>query len=35
MKVIVFGATGGTGTQLVKQALENGDQVTAFARQIN
>jgi len=35
MKVIVFGATGGTGTQLVKQALENGDQVTAFARQTN
>ena len=33
MKVIVFGATGGTGKQLIDQALELGHEVTAFARQ--
>ncbi len=32
MKLIVFGATGGTGQQLVTQALAQGHQVTAFAR---
>jgi putative NADH-flavin reductase len=33
MKLIVFGATGGTGRQLVDQALSQGHQVTAFVRQ--
>ena len=32
MKIVVFGATGGTGKQVVRQALENGHHVTAFAR---
>ena len=32
MKVIIFGSTGGTGRQLVKQAFEQGHTVTAFAR---
>jgi putative NADH-flavin reductase len=32
MKLIVFGATGGTGKQLVEQALEQGHLVTAFVR---
>lgn len=32
MKIIVFGATGGVGQSVVKQALENGFEVTAFAR---
>ena len=32
MKLIIFGSTGGTGSQLVTQALENGHEVTAFAR---
>ena len=32
MKLIVFGATGGTGRQLVEQALAQGHQVTAFLR---
>lgn len=31
-KIIVFGATGGTGRELVKQALENDYLVTAFVR---
>jgi uncharacterized protein YbjT (DUF2867 family) len=32
VKVLVFGATGGTGRALVDQALERGHAVTAFAR---
>lgn len=32
MKLIVFGATGGTGQQVVAQALAQGHTVTAFAR---
>lgn len=32
MKIIVFGATGTVGIEIVKQALANGDQVTAFVR---
>ena len=31
-RVLVIGATGGTGRQLVQQALDQGHQVTAFAR---
>lgn len=32
MKLAVFGATGGTGYEVVKQALETGHEVTAFVR---
>ena len=32
MKLIIFGSTGGTGRQIVAQALEQGHDVTAFAR---
>jgi len=32
MKTIVFGATGGTGRELVRQALDQGHGVTAFVR---
>ncbi|MFP3356547.1 NAD(P)-binding oxidoreductase [Planococcus sp. SIMBA_143] len=32
MKIIVFGATGGVGRSVVKQALEQGFEVTAFVR---
>lgn len=32
MKIIVFGATGGVGQQVVKQALKKGIKVTAFVR---
>lgn len=32
MKLIVFGATGSVGRKLVEQALDQGHQVTAFAR---
>jgi putative NADH-flavin reductase len=32
MKVVIFGATGGTGRELVAQALAQGHVVTAFAR---
>src|ERR1700674_4463377 len=32
MRFLIFGATGGTGQQLVSQALERGDEVTAFVR---
>jgi uncharacterized protein YbjT (DUF2867 family) len=33
VKLLVFGATGPTGRHLVSQALEQGHEVTAFARQ--
>ncbi len=32
MKITIIGSTGGTGLELVKQALELGHEVTAFAR---
>lgn len=32
MKLIIFGSTGNTGRQVVTQALEQGHEVTAFAR---
>jgi putative NADH-flavin reductase len=32
MKLLIIGATGGTGRELVRQALERGHHVTAFAR---
>jgi len=32
MKLVIFGSTGGTGRELVKQALEQGHMVTAYAR---
>ncbi len=32
MKLIIFGATGGTGQQILEQALEQGHEVTAFVR---
>jgi putative NADH-flavin reductase len=32
MKLIIFGSTGGTGRELVRQAIENDHGVTAFAR---
>ena len=32
MKLVIFGATGKTGIELVKQALEKGHSVTAFVR---
>jgi putative NADH-flavin reductase len=32
MRILIFGATGGTGRQLVQQALERNHQVTAFVR---
>lgn len=32
MKIIIFGSTGGTGSQLVKQGLPQGHYITAFAR---
>jgi len=32
VKIIVFGASGGTGKEIVKQALEAGHEVTAFVR---
>jgi len=32
MNIIIFGSTGGTGKQLIKQALEKGYSVSAFAR---
>ena len=32
MKIIVFGATGGTGKEIVRQAVDQGHTVTAFVR---
>ena len=32
MKLIVLGATGGTGLEIVRQAVEHGHAVTAFVR---
>ncbi len=32
MRILVFGASGGTGTKFVEQALADGHQVTAFVR---
>jgi putative NADH-flavin reductase len=32
MKIVVFGAAGGTGSEIVRQALAAGHQVTAFVR---
>ncbi len=32
MNLLIFGPTGGTGQELVKQALEQGHRVTAYAR---
>ncbi len=32
VKLLIFGTTGGTGRALVEQALEQGHEVTAFAR---
>ncbi len=32
MKIIIFGSTGSTGRQVVRQALQQGHEVTAFAR---
>jgi putative NADH-flavin reductase len=34
MKVVILGATGGTGRELVKQAVELGHDVTAFVRDL-
>jgi len=35
LKIIIFGASGRTGLHLIKQALERGHEVTAFARTPN
>src|SRR5437660_12718754 len=32
MKLLVLGATGGTGLEIVRQAIEHGHSVTAFVR---
>jgi len=32
MKIAIFGATGGTGQELIKQALEQGHEITALVR---
>ncbi len=33
MRLIVFGSTGGTGLQLIKQALNKGYEVTVLLRE--
>lgn len=35
MRILIFGATGRTGRELVAQSLERGHQVTAFVRSPN
>jgi len=35
MKIVIFGATGKTGIQLIQQGLEKGHQVTAYVRREN
>lgn len=35
MKILIFGASGATGRQLVRQALDQRHQVTAFVRDLN
>ena len=32
MKLLVLGATGGTGLEMVREAIERGHSVTAFVR---
>jgi putative NADH-flavin reductase len=32
MRLVVFGASGGTGREIIKQALDHGHEVTAFVR---
>ena len=32
MKLVVLGATGGTGLEIIRQAVERGHSVTAFVR---
>jgi len=32
MKITIFGATGGTGKELVKQAIERGHEINALVR---
>jgi len=32
MKIAIFGATGGTGKELIKQALEQGHEIIALVR---
>jgi putative NADH-flavin reductase len=34
MKLLIFGSTGGTGRELLKQALDQGHDVAAFARNV-
>jgi uncharacterized protein YbjT (DUF2867 family) len=35
MNLLIFGATGGTARELIKQALAQGHVVTAFARNLD
>src|SRR5579859_784353 len=32
MRIVIFGASGGTGRELVRQGVERGHEVTAFVR---